>query len=209
MPPESLPDWSPSEVAGRFDVSRETLDRLRAYVDLLRRWTRRINLVSPASLNQVWKRHIGDSLQLVALGSGRTGVWADLGSGAGLPGLVVAIAGDRPVTLVESDRRKGAFLREAARVTGARIDLVSRRIEAAAPLSAEVLTARALAPLPRLLELASPHMAESGTGLFLKGLDVDDELTAAAKYWKMHVKLIPSMVDDTGQIVVVSKLERR
>lgn len=209
MPPETAPDWSPDEIATRFDVSRETLERLQLYVDLLYHWNRRINLVSPKSLTQVWKRHIGDSIQLLALEDLPDGRWVDLGAGAGLPGMIVAVAGDRPVTLVESDRRKAAFLREAARRTGADVEILTARIEDLEPLKAAVISARALAPLDRLLGLAAPHLSAHGVALFLKGQDIDFELTEATKSWIMHVKTIPSLVDDRGCLAVISGLAGR
>ncbi len=166
------------------------LDRLRAYAGLLDAWTRRINLVSAADRGSIWSRHVLDSLRLLPLippGAARA---IDLGSGAGLPGLVLAIATGIPFDLVESDRRKAAFLGEAARLTAAPVTVHAARIEAVslAPFSlapAPLVTARALAPLPALLALAAPLLAPGGTMLFPKGARAGEELEAArAAGWR-------------------------
>lgn len=189
-----------AQFAAAIGVSRETLDRLTLYVDLLRKWTARINLVSRASLTDVWRRHILDSAQLLPLGA-PTGPWLDLGSGAGLPGLIVAIMGARDVHLVESDSRKCIFLREAARATATEVTVHNCRIEALEPLPAGTISARALAPLPDLLVLAAAHMTDDTVLLLPKGQDVADELTAASKCWNMRVEQIPSQSDDWGVIL--------
>ena len=131
------------------DVSRETSRRLDVFAELLQRWNQRINLVSPRDLPHLWDRHVTDSLQLLdELPPGAP--FVDLGSGGGFPGLVLAIANDSPVTLVEADQRKASFLREAARATGTTANVIARRIEQADLPPTRYLTARALAPLPRL-----------------------------------------------------------
>ena len=184
-------------------VSRETRDALEVYVRELRRWQVVKNLVGPRTLDDVWTRHVADSLQLAPLGPG--GVWADLGSGAGLPGLVIAIA--RPGTLVhliESDRRKCAFLRQAARLCGASVRIWDERIETAAakldPVP-DIVTARALATLDKLLELSEPLLRNGAIGLFPKGRDHRSELTHAAECWKFSADLIPSRTDPEGSIL--------
>lgn len=190
-------------------VSRETEARLDTIVALLEKWQRTINLVAPATLPVVWTRHVADSLQLVPL-AGPVTRWVDLGSGGGFPGLVVAAAlADRPaadVTLVESDSRKAAFLREAARLADLPVTVLPARIEQVAPRIAagvEVVSARALAPLPRLLELAAPFLAQGATGLFLKGQDVDNELTESAKSWRIDADIKASLTGGGGHVLIV------
>ncbi|WP_029351767.1 16S rRNA (guanine(527)-N(7))-methyltransferase RsmG [Bosea sp. 117] len=194
-------------------VSRETEDRLVAIVALLEKWQRTINLVAPATLPTIWTRHIADSLQLVPL-AGDAVRWVDLGSGGGFPGLVVAAAlAERPdadITLIESDTRKAAFLREAARIAELPATVLPARIEQAAPKIAagvEIVSARALAPLPKLLVLAHPLLAQGARGLFLKGQDVDNELTEASKSWRFKASVIPSRTDKGGRILIVEQAE--
>src|SRR3954447_3134702 len=176
---------TPKQLAELVPVSRETLDRLAAYLDLLRRWQRTINLVGAGTLHNPWRRHILDSAQLVHLLPEGARRLVDLGSGAGLPGLVLAILGIPEVHLIESDRRKAAFLREAARATATPVTAHARRIEAAPPLAADVVTARALAPLPNLLPLAARFATPATRCLFLKGRQAETELTEAARGWTM------------------------
>jgi 16S rRNA (guanine527-N7)-methyltransferase len=195
------------------DVSRETLDRLKIYADILEKWNPRINLVSRRSLDDLWRRHMLDSIQLFKLyrpieASWSENIWLDLGSGAGFPGLVLAIAGVRNVHLLESDGRKCTFLREAARATGTEVTVHNSRIEAAPPLGAQIISARALAPLPRLLSWAHPHLGVGGEILLLKGQDVDVELTEAAKCWNMSVRSIPSITDGSGSILQLTEISR-
>ncbi len=187
-------------------VSRETIHRLDAFLALLARWNPRINLVAPGELPRLRARHIEDALQLLPLVPAGTQAFADLGSGAGFPGLVLAAAAGLPVTLVESDARKAAFLREAARTLEVAATVLNRRIEAVPPLGATLLTARALAPLPRLLALAAPHLAAGGTCLFPKGAGLPAELTAARREWHMQAMPIPSRTDPLGAILVVTDL---
>lgn len=194
-------------------VSRETEDRLVAIVALLEKWQRTINLVAPASLPHVWTRHVADSLQLVPL-AGNVSRWVDLGSGGGFPGLPVAAAlaefTESDITLVESDSRKAAFLREAARIAELPATVLPARIEQVAPKIAdgvEVVSARALAPLPRLLELAYPFLAKGAKGLFLKGQDVDNELTEASKSWRIDASVEQSLTDPGGRILIVTRAE--
>ncbi|SMH55678.1 16S rRNA (guanine(527)-N(7))-methyltransferase RsmG [Azospirillum agricola] len=189
-------------------VSRETLDRLAAYESVLRKWQPRINLVGPSTLPDLWRRHFLDSAQLHPLLPDGTRVLVDLGSGAGFPGLVLAILGVPEVHLVESDSRKAAFLREAARVAGASVTVHNKRIETVTGIEADVVTARALAPLADLLGWSFPFLGSRGTGLFLKGQNLDDELTATTKYWKMRTERFESRSDPTGTILRVSGIER-
>jgi 16S rRNA (guanine527-N7)-methyltransferase len=193
-------------VAG-VDVSRETLERLNRYLELLRRWQAAINLVGASTLADPWRRHILDCAQIAPHVPGTAGTVLDLGSGAGLPGLVLALLGVRDVQLVESDRRKAQFLREAARATGAQVTVHATRIEQL-ELRAEVVTARALAPLPRLLGLASHVLAPQGLCLFLKGQSALDELTAARQSWHMHSEIVPSRSGSRGVLVKLEGVGR-
>jgi 16S rRNA (guanine527-N7)-methyltransferase len=196
------------DFAERFPVSRETLQRLEQFVALLRRWQARINLVSDASLADVWRRHVLDSAQLLPLAEAAPGLWLDLGSGAGFPGLVVAALGRQPVHLVERDARKAAFLREAARICGLEVVVHARAIADLPPLAPAVISARALAPLPALLELAAGQLGSNPLLLFPKGQDVGVELTKASRYWIMHAEKLPSMTDPTGVVLRLRGLER-
>ena len=189
------------------DVSRETLQRLTVFAELLQRWNQRINLVSPRDLFHLWDRHIADSLQLLPelpLGA----PFVDLGSGGGFPGLVLAIASSSPVTLVEADQRKASFLREAARATGTTTNVIARRIEQADLTPTRYLTARALAPLPRLLDWSARFLTADGVCLFLKGRGAEDELTAATTEWHMAVSRRRSRTDPDGVILRLSEIRR-
>jgi 16S rRNA (guanine527-N7)-methyltransferase len=188
-------------------VSRETFARLETHVTLLQRWQPRINLVASASLPDLWRRHVLDSGQLALLCPRPPTPWYDLGSGAGFPGLVLSLLGLGHVHLVESDRRKCAFLAEAIRLTGADASVSPRRIETLAG-PARTLTARALAPLPRLLELAAPLLGAKTELWLWKGQDVEAELTEAAKSWNMRIERHRSISDPTGTILHLRELSR-
>jgi 16S rRNA (guanine527-N7)-methyltransferase len=202
VPPTELFDAEAFQAA--TGVSRETLERLRAYHDLLLKWQPKINLVGPVTVADAWRRHFLDSAQVFALLPGSASRLIDLGSGAGFPGLVLAILGALDVHLVESDARKCAFLREAARAAGASVTVHNKRIEALGDLQADVVTARALAPVGDLLRLGLPLLKEQGCFLFLKGRNVDAELTEATKYWIMAVQRQPSRSDDQGCVLHLS-----
>jgi len=198
----------PRQKLSALGVSRETIGRLESYAELLTRWQARINLVGPDTLPDLWTRHILDSAQLWPLLPPEARRLADLGSGAGFPGLVLAILGAPDVHLVESDARKCAFLREAARITDTRVTILNRRIEQVEPLEADIVTARALAPLSRLLDWAAPHLAKGGQCLFLKGRGAEDELTATAKEWKIGHRRIPSLTDPEGVVLQLREVCR-
>ena len=199
---------TPDAVCRRLGVSRETQDRLEAYADLLIRWQSRINLVGPRTIPDLWHRHILDSGQLALHCRALPGVWYDLGSGGGFPGLVLAILGLGPVQLVESDQRKCAFLREAARVTETEVSVHASRIDALAGRTARTISARALAPLPRLLELAAPLLGADTTLWLWKGQDVEAELTQTAKYWRMRVERRSSITDPKATLLHLSEVAR-
>ena len=203
----SLPPMTPEECGRALDVSRETLARLRWWVDLLALWQRRINLVAASTLADPWRRHVLDGGQL--LRHAPTGVvWADLGSGAGVPGMILAIMGVAEMHLVESDQRKATFLREAARVTGAPVTIHAARIDQAALPKLGAVTARALAPLDRLLQLVVPHMSEDTIALFPKGVGLAAELTEAASHWHTNHDVLPSLSDPRGNILRISEVAR-
>lgn len=199
------------ETKDRFEtnVSHETSDRFETYVRLILRWTAKINLISRHDATEagVWQRHIVDSLQLLPLITEGVDRAVDLGSGGGLPGLVLAIARpDVHFTLIESDRRKAAFLQIAVAELGIEAEVLPVRIEQAKVAPAQLVTARALAPLPDLLAYATPFLAPGGTCLFLKGRSVDDELTSAARDWHMKVEKFASRTDGEAALLRISEL---
>jgi 16S rRNA (guanine527-N7)-methyltransferase len=194
-----------------FAVSRETLDRLVTFQDLLVRWNRSINLVSPASLDDFWHRHAADSAQLLRFGGTAPRLWADFGSGGGFPGLVLAIMSPDAVTefiLVESDARKAAFLAQAAALVAPRTRVIRQRGELLPPLMADVLTARALAPLVRLLPLAQRHLRPGGRAVFPKGRGADRELTEARRSWTIECEIFPSLTDSDASVLKIGVPQR-
>ncbi len=202
---------SETQIAG-LNVSRETHEKLSLLERELRRWQAIKNLVGPATLDQIWERHIADSLQLLDLApEART--WLDLGSGAGFPGLVLAIAGfDRglKVDLVESNSRKCAFLRHIVRLTGARATIHEARLESVIPSfvgKADVVSARALASLTKLLEWTEPLLKAGTTGLFPKGRDAEIELTEARESWTFGLEILPSRTDSEARILRITSIE--
>ncbi|WP_119679814.1 16S rRNA (guanine(527)-N(7))-methyltransferase RsmG [Indioceanicola profundi] len=200
---------TPADFQSLFGVPRETLDRLATYEALLRKWNPTINLVSRTTLADAWARHFADSAQLFALVPPVTHTLVDLGSGAGFPGLVLAILGVPEVHLVESDQRKGAFLREVARATGAPVTVHTARIEAAKVPSADVVSARALADLSDLLPMAVRILKPGGICLFPKGKTAADELTRAGDSWTMRVERFPSRTDPAATLLRLSDISRR
>ena len=200
------------EMLADLDVSRETIDRLNVFADLLIKWNARINLVSRNSLSELWSRHIIDSVQ-VFRAAPAGGIWADLGSGGGFPGLIVAIlAAEQPpktkVVLIESDQRKAAFLRAAARETGVSCQVIAQRIESASPQQADIVSARALADLTILLQYSQRHLAEGGTALFPKGVTWQKELDAARVQWCFDVDVIESQTMPGAAILKIKGASR-
>jgi 16S rRNA (guanine527-N7)-methyltransferase len=196
-------------------VSRETANRLDHFVQLLQEWQQTRNLIAASTIPTLWTRHIADSLQLLDLAPDAK-LWVDLGSGGGFPGLVLACAltekAGATIHLVESTAKKCAFLQTVTDKLRLPAQVHWRRIEElipAFPAIPDAVTARALAPMPKLLELAYPLLKKGGIGLFLKGQDVGAELTEASKYWNIRYKLVPSRTDDRGRIVVVESVESR
>lgn len=210
------------EAAG---VSRETAERFEAWRVLLEKWRTRINLIGASTADDFWRRHALDSVQLAAFAPPAPPAlapplrWVDLGSGAGFPGLALALALEGAgradaVTLVESSRKKAAFLREAARVTVSGATVYAGRIEDLAAAEAkeqgggfDVVVARACAPLTRLLGYAVSLWKQDTVGVFLKGRDAEAELTLAAKSWRFQFDLQPSRSDPDGRVVLIKRLE--
>lgn len=199
---------SAADLQLRLGLSDGVTARLALYGDLLERWQKRINLVGPDTIPSLWSRHFLDSAQLFPLLPHHTHRLVDMGCGAGFPGLVLAVMGASDVHLIESDARKCAFLREVARVTETPVTIHNARIEAVAPLGAAVVTARALAPVEKLLGWAHRHLTEGGQCLFLKGRGVDDELTRAAKEWNIAAQRVPSLSDPSGTILHLHEVRR-
>jgi len=190
-------------------VSRETLARLETHAELLCRWSARINLVGANTLADPWRRHFLDSAQLLAHVPPGTQTLIDLGSGAGFPGLVLAILGVSGVELIEADARKCAFLREAARLAAAPVTIRNARIEAVPSRIVDVVTARGCAPLDRLLQLARPFIGPDTVCLFLKGEQAAQELTAAGQAWTMDATCHDSRSDPRGVILCLRRVGRR
>ncbi|AXI44624.1 16S rRNA (guanine(527)-N(7))-methyltransferase RsmG [Sulfitobacter sp. SK012] len=195
-----------------LDVSRETFDRLNAFVDLVRKWNPKINLVSSSSLDHIWDRHIADSAQLYDLAPSGAD-WLDIGSGGGFPGVVAAImdveSNDRrKFTFIESDQRKCAFLRTAAREMGLTVEVISERIEEAPPVDAPVVSARALGSLNELLGHAERHMAEGGTALFPKGKSWREESDVARLAWSYEAEEITSKTNPEAVILRIRGIKR-
>ena len=215
-------DETPDFLAGDFQkasgVSRETLQKLEDYAALIRDWQRRLNLVSSRSIPEIWHRHMLDSAQLVPLAEpmrqdrGRPLVWLDIGSGAGFPALVIAIMTGEEVHMVEKSPRKCGFLRAVAERLAPNAHVHNGRVEdlVAAPNvpEADIVTARACAPLPRLLEMAYHFLSRGAVGLFLKGQHLEEELTQTAKCWRIDHKLHQSLTSPGGRILRVEEVSR-
>jgi 16S rRNA (guanine527-N7)-methyltransferase len=195
-----------AEAIARLDVPRETLDRLRAFAELLRVENERQNLVSKASLETLWQRHILDSAQLIRFAPVGAGNWLDLGTGAGFPGLLVPLFHSAEVVLVESRRLRADFLRTAASVLGiaARVDVRCSRLEALDERPFDVISARAFAPLPKLLRLAERFSTSGTVWILPKGRNAKSELEAARSSWQGDFRLEPSLTDAEAQIVVAT-----
>lgn len=217
--------FGPRDLAALVDVSRETLTDLERFRQMLAKWNRRVDLVGPRELARFWRRHALDSAQLLAHAPETATNFVDLGSGAGFPGIVLALQlrerRGAQLQLVESDQKKAAFLRQALHELRAPAFLLNRRIESTgreslpsatgagiAPGRADIISARALAPLPKLFEYANLWLTKKGCGLFLKGQDVEAELTAASISWKCVASRIPSLADPGGVVLRVEALSR-
>lgn len=193
------------------DVSRETFHMLASYSELLTKWNARINLVAPSTLPDIWTRHILDSLQLLTLAPPGSVRWLDLGSGGGLPGLVIAMCRrDDPAafTLIESDRRKSAFLRTAIRELRLNAIVIAKRIEHVPAVKADVVSARALAPLSRLLEFQERHGALGCCGLYPKGATAEAEIADALEHWRFSCEKAHSATSAGSFVLKIGDLER-
>jgi 16S rRNA (guanine527-N7)-methyltransferase len=193
-----LPDW--------LNVSRETHERLIAYCHQIEKWNKTINLVSKSSVDQIWQRHLLDSAQIYRFGA-PVGLWLDIGSGGGLPGVVMSILG-ADVVLVESDQRKSTFLRETARVLGLKLRVVNDRVESISPMGAKTLSARAVAPLTTLLDYAKYHLDDSGVAVFSKGKSAAEEIHEARKSWRFDCEINESLTDPLASILVIKDIQR-
>lgn len=212
LPPANalLPEFGPEQFAQAADVSRETLMRLKAYVGLVAEWNERHNLIARSTMADVWRRHVWDSAQLLRLIPDDSRSLADLGSGAGFPGLVLAILlRDRQhfrTVLFESTGKKADFLQQAASAADVVVEVRASRIEEVRPEPFDVVTARACAPLEKLLAYAQAFQAPNTVNLFLKGQNVEAELTGARKLWTMQVERHPSLTDSSGTILEIREL---
>jgi len=199
-----------------FNVSRETMARLTIYAQMLSKWQQRINLVGPSTMQTLWIRHFADSLELGEHAPEPGKNWLDIGTGAGFPGLVLAACGQQKklqIDLVESNARKCAFLREVSRQMKVPANIHNCRIETIDSqtiqnMSLDVVTARALAPLAELLKLAEKAFMYGAVGIFPRGQDIEDELTACAKYWKMKTEIAERNYDLPGKVLVVHECRR-
>lgn len=193
--------------------SNQEMLRLESYAELLSKWNSRINLVAPNTLKTLWERHFLDSAQLFSLTPANAKIWADFGSGGGFPALVIAIlaADRRPelrFTLIESDQRKSAFLRTVSRETSLNVEVIAARVEDILPLGADVVSARALAPLTELLGYAERHLARGGVSIFPKGRNHEAELRDALANWEFTYEKVESLSHDEGALLTIGDLRR-
>ncbi len=201
--------YGPSDFQRDTGVSRETLARFEAYAELLLKWNKQINLIGRGSEADLWRRHILDSAQLLPLIPRSARLITDVGSGAGLPGLILSILNSAAsFALIEPDRRKAAFLREAIRATQSTAIVHNFRIEEVDLTTQDVVVARALAPLDKLLEMAEKLVSIHTVCIFPKGATAEQELTEARARWKMQVRQVPSRTDPAGRILVLTEIAR-
>ncbi len=199
------------EAKAWLDVPRETLAKLEAFVDLLEKENELQNLVSRSSLDHIWSRHIVDSAQLLRFDPAPSGSWIDLGTGAGLPGIVVALIRPGPVTLVESRKLRINFLNRACDALGlsSRVEVIGANVETISPRPFDVISARAFAPLRRLLDLAERFAAPTTRWVLPKGKNAKSELDAAESLWQGDFRLEPSLTDPDAYIIVAEQVRRR
>lgn len=190
-------------------VPHETIHRLDRYAGLLWEWGRKFNLVAESTLPHIWTRHFLDSAQLMRHIPDGTKSIADLGSGAGFPGLVLAILGAPGVVLIESTGKKAEFLRHVTQRLGLDIKVLQKRIEDIRDLRADIVTARALKPLKELFKLAAPLMKRGSTGLFLKGRNLQEELTESGQWWRFEAEKHPSLSDPSGTVLIIRDLQHK
>ena len=204
LPPSSLSEYAYN--GPPVGVSRETLDRLNVYVALIQKWTKSISLISKSDHDLIWPRHVLDSLRLIPYIPQDAKRGIDLGSGAGFPGIVLALVTGIPFDLVEADRRKAAFLIEAQRVTGAPVQIHNNRIEDLCLSPALLVTARALAPLTKLLSYTHQLLLPGGTALFPKGTRAPEEIAAARQHWRMQINRVDDVQHGRSTILAVTEL---
>mgnify|MGYP000285718702 CR=1 FL=1 len=203
-----------SSQLGGVDVSRETIQNLEDFAVLVTKWTPKINLIAKGSVPDIWDRHIIDSVQLYRFAPKVYEKWADLGSGGGFPGIILAILAKEKqpnahFTLIESDQRKSTFLRTAARELRLSITVIAERIEQTAPLGADVVSARALAPLPSLLPLVGRHMRDGGICLLHKGKQAAQEVADAKNDWSFDLEDHASMTDPEARLLIIQRISAR
>lgn len=206
-------DQDQIELSVGLHVSRETMDKLRAFEQLVKKWTKGINLVSKATVDHLWERHIIDSAQIYTITPSTWQRWADLGSGGGFPGIVIAVLAQEQnpqaqVVLVESDQRKAAFLRTAVREFDLSSQVICDRIEAIDPINADIVSARALAHLSQLLSLSTQHLRPQGCAIFPKGARATDEIATARLDWHFALEEIPSITDQQARILKIEGISR-
>ncbi len=194
-------------------VSRETFERFETYAATLIKWQKAINLVSASSIPEIWSRHFLDSAQVFSLNTVESGLWLDIGSGAGFPGLICAAMAvetspELRFTLIESDQRKCSFLRTAAQAMNLKVTVLPHRIEDAPSQNAQIVSARALAPLIKLCEYGEKHLAREGTALFLKGATHQQEINEALETWKMKIVSVPSQTANGAVILKIGEIGR-
>lgn len=189
------------------DVSRETHEKLNTYCELLKKWNLKINLIAPSTISDIWQRHIQDSLQIAEHTLPKAGVWADLGSGGGLPGIVLAVAFENTpakFTLIESDGRKSVFLRTVTRSLCLKnVTIINDRIEAVPPLNADFISARALSPLTGLMPHLSRHLGPTGQAWLMKGARWKAELESVKENWAFNYRAIPSKTESQAVILQI------
>ncbi len=202
--------FGPDQLSDHLNVSRETISKLGQIVELLDNWRRRTNLIGPAEMDHIWRRHILDSLQLAALIPDNA-LTVDLGAGAGFPGLVLAAGVTGPeaeIVMIETVGKKCAFLREAIQIADLKATVRQGRVENVDDIDAACVTARALAPLPKLLDYSEKWLANGAYGLFPKGRRWQEELTQAQECWKFAYQVIPSISGGDGAILKISEVSR-
>lgn len=199
---------TPQEFAQIISVSRETLDKLTLYAEILNQWQKSINLVGPKTLPEIWERHFLDSAQLWSHLPPNCSSLVDFGSGAGFPAMVLAIMGIPDVHMIESDVRKSAFLQEVARQTSTKVTIHNQRIEKVKNLQVAVVTARAFASIEEILPLAVTFLSEKGEIYLLKGKSYQEELTQARKTWHIEGDDFPSLSDPSGRILKLKEVRR-
>ena len=190
-------------------ISREIEGKLKLYVDILLHWQKKINLISNNTIDDVWQRHIIDSLQLASFISDKNRKIVDIGSGAGLPGMVLAIAGYSGVHLVESDRKKALFLSEVKRQLNVDVEIYNDRVEGIEVDEVDVIIARACAPLNKIMGLSHRLILENTIGIFLKGEGFEKEMNEFTKSYKADILAYPSVTNDKSAILNISNITRK